>query len=374
MPRGKNLSPGAALIAVATAFVVGLLASLSIRPPGAVASQTVTASAGAIREQVRWRVQSAYGVNLPVIGKNLPRLISDLKAVSANNIQLELFEPGELVPILEITESVKEAKIQAGYVWVGYDQGRIPASTLISAVPFGMEPSEFSSWWYYGGGRALGETLYHEHNVQPILCAISGPETAGWFREPITSLDDLVGLKIRFAGLGGKVLQRLGASVTIIPGGETFQALEKGAIDASEFSLPIVDEMLGFGRVAKFNYFPGWHQPFSAVHLLVNLRVWNDLTQETRDLFHLACRASVTDSMAHTGATQGEVIKNFADHGITASTLPMEILEALREVAKEVLDEEASKDEHFAKILASQRAFSETYSYWKRMGFLPRDF
>jgi len=374
MPRENHLSPGAALIAVLTAIVVGILASLAIRPPGAVVDPAALASDSGAREQVRWRVQSAYGVNLPVIGKNLPRLISDLKAVSANNIQLELFEPGELVPILEITESVKEAKIQAGYVWVGYDQGRIPASTLISAVPFGMEPTEFAAWWYYGGGRALGESLYHEHDVQPILCAISGPETAGWFREPITSLDDLVGLKIRFAGLGGKVLQRLGASVTIIPGGETFQALEKGAIDASEFSLPIVDEMLGFGRVAKFNYFPGWHQPFSAVHLLVNLQVWNDLTQETKDLFHLACRASVTDSMAHTGATQGEVIKNFADHGITASTLPMDILEALREVAEEVLDEEAGKDEHFAKILASQRAFSESYGYWKRMGFLPRDF
>ena len=374
MPREKNLSPGAALLAVAAAFVVGILASLAIRPPGAVVDPAALASDSAAREQVRWRVQSAYGVNLPVIGKSLPRLISDLKAVSANNIQLELFEPGELVPILEITESVKEAKIQAGYVWVGYDQGRIPASTLISAVPFGMEPTEFASWWYYGGGRALGESLYHEHDVQPILCAISGPETAGWFREPITSLDDLVGLKIRFAGLGGKVLQRLGAAVTIIPGGETFQALEKGAIDASEFSLPIVDEMLGFGRVAKLNYFPGWHQPFSADQLLVNLQVWNDLTQETKDLFHLACRANVTDAMAHTGATQGEVIKNFADHGITANTLPIEILEALREVAEEVLNEEASKDEHFAKILASQRAFSETYGYWKRMGFLPRDF
>ena len=374
MPREKNLSPGAALIAVVTAFVVGLLASLAIRPPGSIAVQVPSATESTAREQVRWRVQSAYGVNLPVIGQTLPGVIADLKAVSAGSVQLELFEPGELVPVLEITESVKEAKIEAGFVWVGYDQGRIPASTLISAVPFGMEPTEFDSWWYHGGGQALGEALYHEHGVQPILCGISGPETAGWFREPVNSLEDLVGLKIRFAGLGGKVLQRLGASVTIIPGGETFQALEKGAIDASEFSLPIVDEMLGFGRVAKFNYFPGWHQPFSATHLLVNLQVWNGLTQETRDLIHLACRASVANSMAVTGATQGEVIKNFASHGITAETLPLEMLEALRDVTQEVLDEEAGKDEHFAKILASQRAFSETYGYWKRKGFLPRDF
>jgi TRAP-type mannitol/chloroaromatic compound transport system substrate-binding protein len=135
-----------------------------------------------------------------------------------------------LVPAMEITESVKEGKIEAGYQWVGHDQGRIPASTLIAAVPFGMEPMEFLAWWYYGGGQALGEALYQPHNVMPILCGITSPETAGWFREPVESLDDLVGVKIRFAGLGGRVLQQPGASVTMIPAGETFQALEKGAI------------------------------------------------------------------------------------------------------------------------------------------------
>ncbi len=374
MPPEKNLSPRAALLAVATAFAVGLLASLAIRPPGAIVQQTTSETAGAAREQVRWRLASTFTTNMPVIGNTMPEFIADLKAASDGAIQLELFEPGELVPPLEITESVKEAKIQAGFGWVGYDQGRIPASTLISAVPFGMEPMEFVSWWYYGGGQALGEALYEEHNVHAELCSITGPETAGWFREPISSLEDFVGLKIRFAGLGGKVLQRIGASVTMIPGGETFQALEKGAIDATEFSLPVVDQMLGFGKVAKFNYFPGWHQPFSTGHLMVNLPIWNDLRPDTRDLIRIACRARVTSTLAESGATQGEVIKNFGAQGITAATLSREILLALRDVATEVLDEEADKDENFATILASQREFSEIYGYWKRMGYLPRDF
>ncbi len=374
MPREKNLSPRAALLAVATAFAVGLLASLAIRPPGAIVQQTTSVTAGAAREQVRWRLASTFTTNMPVIGNTMPEFIADLKAASDGAIQLELFEPGELVPPLEITESVKEAKIQAGFGWVGYDQGRIPASTLISAVPFGMEPMEFLSWWYYGGGQALGEALYEEHNVHAELCSITGPETAGWFRKPISSLEDFVGLKIRFAGLGGKVLQRIGASVTMIPGGETFQALEKGAIDATEFSLPVVDQMLGFGKVAKFNYFPGWHQPFSTGHLMVNLQIWNDLRPDTRDLIRIACRARVTSTLAESGATQGEVIKNFGAQGITAVTLSREILLALRDVATEVLDEEASKDENFATILASQREFSEIYGYWKRIGYLPRDF
>jgi len=288
--------------------------------------------------------------------------------------RLRIFRAGEIVPAFEITEAVKEGKIEAGVMWVGYDQGRIPASTLISAVPFGMEPMEFAAWWYHGGGQELGEALYREHNVQPILCNIVGPETAGWFRKPITSLDDLRGLKIRFAGLGGKVLQRLGASVTMLPGGEIFQALEKGAIDATEFSLPVVDHALGFGRVARYNYFPGWHQTFTTGHMLVNLDTWSALAPQTRKLIDSVCMANVIYSFAEGEAVEGDIIRHFPEEGISAETLPMPLLEELRRVAIEVLDEEAAKDAHFAEILASQRAFSESYGYWKRKAYLPRDF
>jgi len=374
MPGEKTISPRATLIAIVTALVVGVLASLAIRPPGAAPVRAAASHERATREEVRWKVSSAFTTNLPVVGEGVVQVAADLKAVSAGSIELEVFEPGEVVPPFEITESVKERKIQAGYTWVGYDQGRIPASALIASVPFGMEPMDFSAWWYYGGGRELGEALYHEHEVQPVLCALTGPETAGWFRTPVETLDDLAGMKIRFAGLGGKTLQRIGASVTMIPGGEIFQALEKGAIDATEFSIPVVDQLLGFDRVAKFNYFPGWHQPFSTAHLLINLKVWNELTEETRRLIRLACQANVTNTLAQSEALQGEVIKNFSAKGVSAETLPLELLKTLRTVAQEVLDEEAAGDAHFARILSSQREFSETYAYWKRKGYLPRDF
>lgn len=374
MSREKSISPGAALIAVVTALVVGVLASLAIRPPGAAANRAFSDRESAAREAVHWKLSTAFGTNLPVVGETVLHLAADLEAASGGAINLEVFEPGEVVPALEITESVKERKIQAGYTWVGYDQGRIPASALIAAVPFGMEPMEFAAWWYWGGGRELGDALYQEHNVLPLLCTLIGPETAGWFRTPIETLDDLAGLKIRFAGLGGKIMQRVGASVTLIPAGEIFQALEKGAIDATEFSLPVVDQMLGFDRVAKFNYFPGWHQPFSSGHLLINLDAWNELTEENRSLIRVACRANVTSSLAHGESVQGAVIKGFGARNVSANTLPLDVLETLRAEAKVVLDEEAAKDEHFARILQSQREFSETYGYWKRKGYLPRDF
>jgi TRAP-type mannitol/chloroaromatic compound transport system substrate-binding protein len=374
MAGDKGVSPRALLVAVVTALVVGMIGSLAIRGTGKVSERRQISVEGGGIESLRWRVTSSFTSAMPVIGKTPARLAAVFHEISSGAIDLQLFEPGEVVPALEITESVKEKKVEAGFMWIGYDQGRIPASTLIAAVPFGMEPMEFSAWWYYGGGRELGEALYNEHDVMPILCSITGPETAGWFREPIESLDDLVGLKIRFAGIGGKVLQRVGASVTMIPGGEIYQALEKGAIDASEFSLPIVDKMLGFGRVAKFNYFPGWHQPFSTGHLLVNLQVWNALNAQTKALIRLGCKAMVTDTMVEAESLQGAVIRDFREQGVSAETLPIEILEELRRVSTEVLDEEAAKDPYFAQILASQRQFSATYSYWKRKAYLPRDF
>ena len=374
MRSDEGISPRALLAAVVTALIVGVLGSLAVRPPGSAGVQATDASSDEGFEPLRWRVTSSFTSVMPVIGDTPLKVAASLGEISNGAIHLEYFEPGEVVPAFEITEAVKDGKIQAGFMWVGYDQGRIPASTLISAVPFGFEPMEFAAWWYHGGGQALGEVMYHEHNVHPVLCSLTSPETAGWFREPINSLEDLRGRKIRFAGLGGRVLQRLGASVTMIPGGEIFQALEKGAIDGSEFSMPVVDRMLGFGRVAPYNYFPGWHQTFTTGHMMINLGLWNDLPAKTKTAIELACQANTLFVFTHGEAVQGEIIRNFPAENISAETLPTPILEELRRVSIEVLDEEAAKDRHFATILKSQREFAESYRHWKTRGYLPRDF
>jgi len=374
MSERTGFSFSAGIWAIGTALIFGVVMSLAIRPPGKAANRAVSSHAGDTREQVHWRVPSAFGTNMIVNGDMIVHVADQLLRASGGSIELEIFEPGELVPAFSITDSVKDNKIPAGFSWVGYDLGKIPASSLIAAVPFGMEPWEFMAWWYEGGGQQLGEDLYNEHNVQPVLCGIIGPETAGWFRKPIDSLEDLQGLKIRFSGLGGKVLQRLGASVTLIPAGEIFQALEKGAIDATEFSSPVVDRMLGFDRIAKFNLFPGWHQPSSGMHLLINLEVWQGLREDTREMINMACESNTTYGLARSEALQGEVIQNFKAIGVSAETLPRDVLEVLRETTREVLAEEAAADPHFEKILASQQAFSAEYKHWKQVGYLPRDF
>jgi len=245
-------------------------------------------------EQVRWKVQSAFATNLPMAGDTIVYVSKQIEEMSGGAIQLKVYEPGKLAPPFSILDAVKDKKVEAGFTFVGFDQGKIPSAPLFAARPFGLEPWEFTAWWYEGGGRQLGEEVYGEHNVHPILCTIFGPEAAGWFKHEIKSIEDFKGLKIRFAGIGGRVMQKLGASVTVLPAGEIFPALEKGAIDATEFSMPAIDEKLGFDKIAKNYYFPGWHQIQTAQYLLVNLDLWKKLDKASKATIDTACTAGVS--------------------------------------------------------------------------------
>jgi TRAP-type mannitol/chloroaromatic compound transport system substrate-binding protein len=359
------VSNRAALVAVLVAFMAGLIVSLALRP----ASREVQLGEAQTGRSVQWRVPTAFGTHLPGLGENAPWVMEQIRGASGGRLVLEVFEPGELMPAFSITDAVREGKVQAGYTWLGYDQGKLPVSVLFGAVPFGLEPWSFSAWWYEGGGEALAREIYAPLGIHILLCGVIGPETAGWFRFRLEGLSDVEGLKIRFAGLGGKVIQRLGASVTMLPAGEIFQALEKGAIDATEYSLPNVDERLGFGRVARFNYFPGWHQPFTAMHLMVGNAAWSSLDPPDQALVETACRAGVTHKLSQTEALQGPVLAGFEAAGIEALTLPDELLAELARVSDEVLAEEAGRDADFARVLASQRAFEESYSIWRHRAY-----
>jgi TRAP-type mannitol/chloroaromatic compound transport system substrate-binding protein len=366
-----GVSNRAALVAVLTAFVVGGIASLALRPAKSTARRSVSNVA---ISNVRWKLPVAFGTQLPAIGDNALFVSERVAATSRGSVVLDVYEPGAVVPPFSIVEAVKEGKVDAGYTWLGYDMGIIPASVLFGAVPFGMEPWEYAAWWFYGGGRALGEEVYGALGIHPIFCGVIGPETAGWFRDEIKTLDDIAGLKIRFAGLGGMVMQELGASVTMLPGGEIFQALEKGAIDATEFSMPAIDARLGFDRVVSYNYFPGWHQPFTAFHLVINSTSWKSLDESQHAALDTSCMAAVVNSLAKGEALQGEAIERSRAKGVKIRSLPEPLLRELARVSNLVLERRSEESEEFARVLASQRDFSKRYATWKRLGFLPRDF
>ncbi|MBW2425157.1 MAG: TRAP transporter substrate-binding protein [Deltaproteobacteria bacterium] len=362
------------LLAVIVAFAVGVLGALSLRPaaePGRrpALESHVDQKDGAEREAIHWRVSSAFAKHLPALGGNVAEVADRLRRASRGAIDWSIDDPGEVVPAFAIVDAVRGGKIDAGYTWLGYDQGRLAVSVLFGAVPFGMTPWEYSAWWTRGGGRELARSIYRPLGVEPILCGLIGPETAGWFRHEIERPADLEGLKIRFAGIGGRALQQLGASVTMMPGGEIFQALEKGAIDATEYSLPEVDARLGFDRVARYNYYPGWHQPFTAFHLVVHAATWDALADSTRATIELACDAGVTRNLASTEAIQGEVIAELGARGVETRSLSPALLAALESAAQDVMEELAAEDVDFDRVLAHQRRFRKRYARWRTLAY-----
>ena len=339
----------------------------------AVAAMPATASAQDI-DTVRWGIPMAFGSNLTALGDTMPWVSKQLAENSGGKINLKVFEPGKLVPALAVFDSVSQGKVEAGYSFMGYEIGKVPASALFGATPFGMESPMFAAWMYYGGGKELLEEVYAPHKVHPIFCGTISPEAAGWFRKEISKPEDLKGLKIRAAGLGGKIYQKLGASVTLLPGGELFQALEKGVLDATEFSLPTVDEQLGFYKVAKFYYLPGWHQPSTNQFLYVNLDQWSKLKPLTKALIETTCTAAVTMSIAKAEALQGDVLAKFEKEGVKAVKFDNAMLGAMKKAADEVMAEEAAKDAPFKKFYESQKAFQTKNQKWHEFGYLPRDF
>ena len=326
-------------------------------------------------EDLRWKMPVAFSTKLPGLGSPAAWVADKINTASDGSIKIKVFEPKKLVPPFEILQSVSDGKVSAGYTWIGYDQGKVPAVPLFAAVPFGLKPPAYAGWYFYGGGHEMLQKVYTNKgfNVHAQLCGIIGPETAGWYKEPITSLEDYKGMKIRFAGLGGKVLEKFGASVTMLPGGELFQALEKGTIDATEFSMPAIDQILGFDKVVKNNLFPGWHQPFTAQYMLINGDAWKAASAAQKALVETACTAGTLMGLAEGEYKNGAVLTKLKEEGINVGKIPMPILKQLKEATNQVLAEQAAADADFKMVLESQQAFQKDYVIWDENAYLPTE-
>lgn len=317
----------------------------------------------------------AFSTNLPGLGSPIPRVAEQMALMSGGTLKMKVYEPGKLVAPFEILDAVSTGKINSGYTTAGYWAGKIPASPLFSAVPFGPEAGEYMAWLYYGNGMDLYQEMYDQagFNVKVMPCAIIAPETSGWFSKEINKPEDLQGLKMRFFGLGGKVMQKLGVATSLLPGGEIFPALEKGAIDATEFSMPAIDQRLGFHKLVKYNYFPGWHQQATVFELLVNKDVWNKASDSHKAIISNACKASMTDSFAEGEAIQHDAMKtNVEKHGVKIMQWNDVMLETFSKTWDETVKEEVAADPFFAKVHADMTTFRDGYSMWKSNAFLPR--
>ncbi|MEL6519861.1 MAG: TRAP transporter substrate-binding protein [Pseudomonadota bacterium] len=340
---------------------------------GAVIGASV-AVAGAASAQETLEMTSAFGKNLPILGTAGVNFVEKINAIS-ESVEFEHFDPGELVPTLEALDAVSNGSVDAAYTTSGYWQGKMAAAGLFAAVPFGPEPGEALAWMLYDDGLTLMREMYETngYNVHVMLCGTYAPETSGWFKNEIASLEDLQGLNMRFFGLGAEVMQKLGVSTSLLAGGDIFPALERGAIDATEFSMPIVDANLGFYQIAKYNYFPGWHQPATLFELLINKDRWDDLDDVSKKQIEIACMANITDNFAEGEAKNfPAMVTNVEEHGVTIKQWTPEQLKAFEAAWLEVAAELAAEDEMFAKAWADLQEFREGYKTWGNNIYLPR--
>ena len=337
----------------------------------AVAGLTMTGAASA---QETLEMTSAFGRNLPILGTAAVDFVEKINGISTE-VEFEHFDPNELFPTLEALDAVSNGSIDAAYATTGYWQGKINAASLFAAVPFGPEAGEFMGWILYDDGARYWQQMYDDngYHVKTLPCGVIAPETSGWFKDEINTVEDLQGLNMRFFGLGAKVMENLGVSTSLLGASDIFPALERGAIDATEFSMPLIDARLGFHKIASYNYFPGWHQPSTLFELLINRDVWDDLGETAQNQIEVSCLANITTNLAEGEATNfAAMVDNVENNGVIIKQWPDEIMTAFEDSWADVVAELAEDDPFFQEVWADLQEYREGYSVWSTSIYLPR--
>jgi TRAP-type mannitol/chloroaromatic compound transport system substrate-binding protein len=332
----------------------------------AVASAAGAAPAEAAAKRLNWKMVTTWPPNFPVFQEGVDRFAKHVKVMSGGALNIQVFAGGELVPPLETFSAVSQGTtVQLGHGAAYYWAGKIPAAQFFSAVPFGMNAQGMNAWFYGGGGLKLWQELYRPYHLVPFPMGNSGVQMGGWFRKKINSLADLKGLKMRIPGLGGKVMAKAGANPVLLAGGEIYTALERGTIDATEWVGPYHDLRLGLYRAAKYYYYPGWHEPGTALELIVNLKAWESLPKELQTIVETAAAAVSIWMLSEFEAKNLDSLRTLqTKYKVKTFEFPRDVIRGLRKLTKKVMEEEAAKDKMFKKVHAAFEDFRATNDAW----------
>jgi TRAP-type mannitol/chloroaromatic compound transport system substrate-binding protein len=304
------------------------------------AAATAVAAPAIAQQRFEWRMVTAYPKNLPILQTGCEQLAARISDLSAGRLQIKVYSAGELVPPLQCFDAVSRGAAEMGVDSAYYAYGKTKASAFFSAIPFGMTAQEMNAWIYFGGGQELWDEAYAPFGVRAFLCGNSGAQMGGWCRKEIKSLSDIKGLKYRIPGMGGQVLEKLGATVVLLPGGELFGALQSGAVDGVEWVSPYVDYGMGFFRVAKNYYWPGFQEPCSAVQMMVSSAKFESLPKDLQQIVTVSCSVQNDLMLAEFSSRNGPVLENLVrEQGVKLQQFPRDVLVALGTASGEVMQE-----------------------------------
>ncbi|MBW3572922.1 MAG: TRAP transporter substrate-binding protein [Gemmatimonadetes bacterium] len=306
--------------------------------------------------RVMWRLASSFPRGLDTIFGAADTLSERVSALTDGRFQIRAYPAGELVPGLQVLDAVQQGTVQAGHSATYYFIGKNPALAFDCAVPFGLTVRGHNAWLFHGGGLERLREVFADFNIVNFPGGNTGTQMGGWFRRPIQSLADLRGLKMRIPGLGGQVMDRLGVSVQVLSGGDIYPALERGAIDATEWVGPYDDEKLGFHKVVKNYHYPGWWEPGPALTFYVNRRAWDELPKLYQEAFQTASREATLNMMSKYDALNPPALARLVEQGVNLVPFPQDMMQAALQASTDLVEQQAAANPGYRRI----------YDEWKK--------
>ncbi|MEL7039058.1 MAG: TRAP transporter substrate-binding protein [Cyanobacteria bacterium J06592_8] len=331
---------------------------------------TTTSTTGEDLPNVRWKMATSWPTSLKTLYGAAQRVAERVGEMTGGRFTIQVFAAGEIVPGLQVLDAVQQGTVECGHSASYYYIGKNPALAFGTAVPFGLNAQQQNAWLYQGGGLELMQKIYSDFNAIAFPAGNSGVQMGGWFKREVNTVNDLQGLKMRIPGLGGEVLSRLGVNVQVLPGGEVFLALERGAIDAAEWVGPFDDEKLGLNKAAQFYYYPGWWEPGSSFDLQINLDAWNKLPKEYQEVVKAAAIEANTECLATYDSENPIALQRMIEGGTQLKAFSPEIMTAAQEKAFEIYEENASQDSTFKTIYEQWSQFRENIYKWSSISEL----
>ncbi|PWC86507.1 ABC transporter substrate-binding protein [Azospirillum sp. TSH100] len=333
-----------------------------------VAASTLAAPAIAQSQpEIHWRLASSFPKSLDTIYGAADTIAARVAAATDGKFTIRAFAAGEIVPGLQVLDAVQNGTVECGHTASYYYVGKDPTFTFDATVPFGLNARQQNAWIYNGGGMALLREFFDGYGVVNFPAGNTGVQMGGWFRKEIKTVEDLKGLKFRIGGFAGQVLAKLGTVPQQIAGGDIYPSLEKGTIDAAEWIGPYDDEKLGFNKVAKYYYYPGWWEGGLNVSLLVNKQQWDQLPKQYKAVLEAACFEANLTMNAKYDAENPAALRRLVAGGAQLRPFPREVMEACYKAATELYEETAKANPKFAKIYEPWKKFRDDEYLWFRV-------
>jgi TRAP-type mannitol/chloroaromatic compound transport system substrate-binding protein len=346
---------------------------LKVAGAGMAASAVAAPAVAQSMPEIKWRLTASWPKSLDTLFGACETFSKYVSEATDNKFQIQTFAAGEIVPALQALDAVQNGTVEVGHTAMYYYIGKDPTWALFCAVPFGLNGRQQNSWFYDGDGTKLINEFGKKSNVYPLVGGNTGAQMGGWFRKEVKTVDDLKGLKFRIGGWAGKTLQTLGVVPQQIAGGDIYPALEKGTIDAAEWVGPYDDEKLGFVKVAKFYYYPGWWEGTGQGHNVMNLDKWNNLPKHYQAAVQAASEDAFTWVTGKYDAVNPPALKRLIVAGAQLRPFPQEVLESCYNAANEIYADLAKTNPHFKKMYESLTAFRSESLAWMQVAELGYD-